>query len=265
MDRNDYLSDIVVRKRAEIARRKRKPKPPRPQGDASRGQRAIAALTRPRGADPRVMAEVKFKSPSAGEIRPWSPGEGVRVAQAYVRGGASVVSVLADGPGFSGSPLLVRRVAEAVDVPVLYKGFVLDPLQVDLAYHVGACLVLLLVRALERAELEALIAQVQAAGMEPVVEAADEAELDTAVETDARIIGVNARDLRTFTVDTDAATRQVARIPSDRIAVFMSGVRGPSDFERVAATRADAVLIGESLMRAQDPARQLRALVAPGS
>ncbi len=208
-----------------------------------------------------MIAEVKFRSPSAGQIRPWAPGEGVRVALGYERGGASVVSVLADGPGFGGSPLLVRRVADAVRVPVLYKGFVVDEVQVDLAFDVGASLVLLLVRALADSELRALIERIRALGMEPVVEAANAAEVDRAVAVGSTIVGVNARDLGTFRVDKEAAQDCVARIPEDRVAVFMSGVRTVDDFREVARGRADAVLIGEGLMRAEDPGARLAELL----
>jgi indole-3-glycerol phosphate synthase len=208
-----------------------------------------------------VLAEVKFRSPSAGEIRPWSAGEGVRVAQAYERAGASAVSVLADGPGFGGSPLLVRRVAEAVSVPVLYKGFVLDSVQVDLAYDVGASLVLLLVRALGDSDLRALIQQVRGLGMEPVVEAASSAEVDRAVAAGSTIIGVNSRDLSTFDVDMAAARACIAQIPAGCVAVFMSGVRSADDFREVAQSRADAVLMGEGLMRSEDPGVRLSELL----
>jgi len=229
--------------------------------DPSRGTRAIEALRRPADRPPSVIAEVKFRSPSAGQIRPWRAGEGVRVAQSYQRGGASVVSVLADGPGFGGSPLLVRRVASAVHVPVLYKGFVLDPVQVDLAFDVGASLLLLLVRALGDAELRALIDRTRALGMEPVVEAADAEEVDRAIALGSTIVGVNARDLRTFRVDMDMARACVDRIPSAHVAVFMSGVRSSQDLREVARGRADAVLIGEELMRSEDPGARLAELL----
>jgi indole-3-glycerol phosphate synthase len=260
----DFLSTILARKRRENSRRRRHveamqpiERPPEPE----RSKRGIGALRRAPGSPPSVLAEVKFRSPSAGEIRPWRPGEGVRVAQDYERGGASAVSVLADGPGFGGSPLLVRRVAQAVSVPVLYKGFVLDPVQVDLAYDVGASLVLLLVRALDDSDLPRLIGQIRALGMEPVVEAASTAEVERAVAAGSTIVGVNARDLGTFRVDMDAARACVARIPSDCLAVFMSGVRSVDDFRDVAQGRADAVLIGEGLMRSEDPGARLSELL----
>lgn len=261
----DFLSEILARKRRENERRRRHlgamravERPPQRE----RSERGIRALRRAPGDPPSVLAEVKFRSPSAGEIRPWSAGEGVRVAQAYERAGASAVSVLADGPGFGGSPLLVRRVAKAVSVPVLYKGFVLDSVQVDLAYDVGASLVLLLVRALGDSDLRALIEQIRGLGMEPVVEAASSAEVDRAVAAGSTIIGVNARDLSTFDVDMAAARACVARIPAGRVAVFMSGIRSADDFREVAQTRADAVLIGEGLMRSEDPGVRLSELLA---
>ena len=172
-----------------------------------------------------------------------------------------MVSVLADGPGFGGSPLLVRKVASAVGVPVLYKGFVLDPVQVDLAFDVGASLVLLLVRALDDEALRELTRRIRHLGMEPVVEAASATEVDRAVALGATIIGVNARDLGTFQVDLSAAAECVARIPEDRVGVFMSGVRSVDDFRAVSAGRADGVLIGEGLMRAEDPGARLSELL----
>lgn len=256
----DYLSAILARKRRENARRRRHlaaMQPVERLRQPERSERGTRALRRAPGEAPSVIAEVKFRSPSAGEIRPWSPGEGVRVAQGYERGGASAISVLADGPGFGGSPLLVRRVARSVNAPVLFKEFVLDPVQVDLAYDVGASLVLLLVRALEDSDLRLLIQRIRSLGMEPVVEAANSEEVDRAVAAGSTIVGVNARDLSTFQVDMRAAQACVARIPTECVAVFMSGVRSVDDLRDVAQGRADAVLIGEGLMRSEDPGARL--------
>ena len=260
----DYLSAILQRKRRENERRHRHAAARGPvsrEAEPRRAERAIHALRRRDGRPPSVIAEVKFRSPSAGEIRPKAPGEAVAVARGYERGGAAAVSVLADGPGFGGSPLLVRSVAAAVEVPVLYKGFVLDPIQVDLAFDVGASLVLLLVRALDDSQLRSLIARIRELGMEPVVEAANAEEVDRALAAGSTIVGVNARDLSTFRVDKEAAAACVARIPSDHVAVFMSGVRSDDDFRGVAEGRADAVLIGEGLMRAADPGVRLAELL----
>lgn len=261
---NDYLFEILARTRRENLRRRRHVKAMRPlqrEPEPERSERGIEALRRAAGDLPSVMAEVKFRSPSAGTIRTWSAGEGVRVARAYERGGASVVSVLADASDFMGSPLLVRRVSEAVSVPVLFKGFVIDPVQVDLAFDVGASLVLLIVRALGDKALESLMAHTRALGMEPIVEAADAEEVDRAVAAGSTIVGVNARDLQTFQVDMGMAHECVAGVPSERVTVFMSGVRTNDDFREVAQGRADAVLIGEGLMRAEDPGARLSELL----
>ena len=211
---------------------------------------------------PRIIAEIKFRSPSAGEIRPRHSGDGVRIAAHYAGGGASAISVLADGPGFGGSPLAVRRIAEASRLPVLFKEFVLEAMQLDLAAAMGARYVLLIVRALASDELAALVRGAHTRGLVPIVEAADDAELDRALRCGADVIGVNARDLRTFRVDPVAAAAQVARIPSSHVAVYMSGVRDEDSFLRAADGRADALLIGEGLMRVADPARTLNTWLA---
>jgi indole-3-glycerol phosphate synthase len=172
------------------------------------------------------------------------------------------VSVLCDGPGFGGSVLDLARVARRIALPVLFKEFVVHEVQLDVARAAGARLVLLLVRVLSDTELARLSAAARARGLEPVVEAADAEELERALALDATIVGVNARDLRSFGVDADAALALIERIPRDRVAVFMSGIRSAQDLQRVAATRADAVLIGEGLMRAAEPGAALRAFLA---
>lgn len=257
----DHLARIVERKRLEVARRIRRAPAFVRFAEAARAPRAelLSPLRRQPGAQPHVIAEIKLKSPSAGTIRARSTGELVRIARGYEQGGASALSVLCDGPGFGGSPLDVRRVAAHVGVPVLFKEFVVDPVQVDLARATGASYVLLLVRVLDDRELVRLIREVRARGLEPVVEAADEQELARALATDAAIVGVNARDLRSFEVSSTRASELIERIPSQRVAVFMSGVRSRADLARVGATRADAVLIGEGLMREPSPGETLRA------
>lgn len=248
-----YLAPILARKRRELARRRRHL---RGALDARRdGPRP--SLARPVGERPRIIAEVKFRSPSAGPIRPWTAGEGRRVAMGYAAAGADAISVLCDGPGFGGSPLELRRIARAVSAPVLFKEFVLDPLQLDLAVRCGASLVLLLVAALDDAELGGLVDEAVARGLEPVVEAASGAELTRALGTRARVVGVNARDLRTFRVDPAQALALVEKIPNDRVAVYMSGVESAEDMRRVAGGRADALLVGTGLMRAPDPGARL--------
>jgi indole-3-glycerol phosphate synthase len=260
----EFLDRILERKRVEIGRRKRHERQLAALLEAAgeRQERGTFAIERLRRAStdavPKVIAEIKRRSPSAGEIRKRELGDIARIARGYAAGGASAVSVLCDGPGFGGSVLDLRRAARAIDVPVLFKEFVLDPLQIELARVSGAHMVLLLVRALSPDELHALVAHAHAAGLAPVVEAADEHELSVALATDATIVGVNARDLRTFRVDPAYARRVLDVIPSERIAVLMSGITSAEQITALANSRADAVLVGEGLMRASDPGARLR-------
>jgi len=264
----DHLARIVERKRREVQRRLRHASfastlPGVPSPD-DRAAPAHARLRRPPGRLPHVIAEIKHASPSAGVIRARVAGGVARLAARYAAGGASAVSVLCDRVGFGGSVLDVRRARSAVAVPILFKEFVLDPVQVELARRVGADMVLLLVRALPEPVLHALVDEVLRQRMAPVVEAADEGELAIALRTRSTIVGVNARDLRSFRVDPARASALIARIPADRIAVHMSGITAAADLRSVGETRADAVLVGEALMRAPDPEARLREWLAPG-
>lgn len=260
----DFLDAILDRKRREVARRRAHAAlaPESSPVAAERAASAVDALRRRGAATPRVIAEIKLRSPSAGMLRPRAPALVASLARAYADAGAAAVSVLCDGPGFGGTPLDLRRAARAVEVPLLFKEFVLDPCQVTLARRMGAALVLLIVRALDDARLGALVEETLRQGMSPVVEAADAHEVERALRTRATIVGVNARDLRTFRVDPEAAMRVAERIPADRVAVHMSGIASAEDLRRVAATRADAVLVGEALIRAPDPGARLRAWLA---
>lgn len=266
MGSEDILAAIIARKRLENARRRRHlafddARDLRPL-HSPRAAAAEQALRRPSGEPARIIAEIKLRSPSAGVIRARVPGDVAAIAAGYGSAGAAAVSVLCDGPGFGGSVLDVRRAAAVAKVPVLFKEFVLDPVQLAVARDMGASLVLLLVRALAEPELRTLVDMTLQLGLSPVVEAADIAELEVALRTGARIVGVNARDLRTFRVDPEAARRVLAQVPGDRIAVFMSGIRSAEDLAAVAAGRADAALVGEGLMRAASPPDRLAALLA---
>jgi indole-3-glycerol phosphate synthase len=260
------LTPILERKASEIRRRHRHPVLDA-SGSRVRGLGAEHAqrLRRAPGEPLRFIAEIKFRSPSAGSIREKEVGSVARLAIEYERAGAAAVSVLADGPGFGGSPLDVRRAARATELPILFKEFVLDEAQLHLARAVGASLVLLLVRALEPDRLAELVRRARGVGLEPVVEAADATELRVALDTEATVIGVNARDLRSFRVDRRAALELVTAIPSSRIAVLMSGLSEPEHVRTAARSRADAVLVGEALMRAEQPGARLRELLVVGN
>jgi indole-3-glycerol phosphate synthase len=214
-----------------------------------------AALRRPTVA---VIAEVKRRSPSHGEINV-GLHSGDRAA-AYAAGGAAAISVLTEPEQFGGSPEDLLEVHERVDVPVMRKDFIVDPLQLTEARALGASAALLIVRALDQPELVALVAAAHALQLEALVEIRTAEELTRALDAGARVIGVNNRDLETLQVDTDTVARMIPRIPASVIAVAESGVREVNDVERAAATGADAVLVGSSLSKADDPAAAVRAL-----
>ena len=262
MAERDFLTPILERKARENVRRARHQRAGASSDTTGRAELAYRALQRAPGDQPRIIAEIKRASPSAGSIRPYTRGDIAWLAQEYVRGGAAAVSVLCDRAGFGGSVLDLRRATTAISAPLLFKEFVLDELQVQLAQRAGAHMVLLIVRALPNQRLHAMCEAVLAAGLAPVVEAANAAEVELALRTNARIVGVNARDLRTFEVDPRVAHEALRMIPSERIAVHMSGVRTREDYLAIAQGRADAVLVGESLMRAEQPSAKLRELLA---
>ena len=232
-------------------------------------RRAVAAAPAPRSvaetlAAPglHLIAEVKRRSPSAGEIA--AADDAVARARAYAAGGASVISVLCEPHWFGGSVDDLRAVRAAVSVPVLAKDFIVDPRQLDLLRAAGADLVLLLAVLHPPARLARLAAQARDLGLEPLVEAHDAREIEAALATDGRLIGINNRDLRTLDVDPEQAVRLRELIPGDRLAVAESGVRDPSIVARWRATGFDAALVGEALMRSADPTAAARAFVAAG-
>lgn len=205
-----------------------------------------------------VIAEIKRASPSRGPLAP--DLDAVAQASAYRAGGAAAISVLTEPSRFAGSLEDLADVS-ALGIPTLRKDFLVDPYQVWEARLAGASAVLLIVAALGDAELAALLAEADHAGLDALVEVHDEAELDRALAAGARIVGVNARDLRTFEVDRDAFARLRPRIPDGIISVAESGVRGPDDLREAARRGADAVLVGESVVTADDPEQAVAALV----
>ena len=233
-------------------------------------RRAVAAAPAPRPvaealAAPglHLIAEVKRRSPSVGDIA--LGDDAVARARAYAAGGAAAISVLCEPHWFGGSVDDLRAVRAAVPVPVLAKEFVVDPRQLELLRAAGADLVLLLAVLHPRARLARLVAQARDLGLEPLVEAHDARELDAALASGARLIGINNRDLRTLDVDPERAVRLRDLIPGDRIAIAESGVRDTATVARWRASGFDAALVGEALMRSPDPAAAARAFVAAGT
>jgi indole-3-glycerol phosphate synthase len=257
----DHLVKILARKEKEVARRKRHLIRARDEDGADRRSRAIAALRRWPGGPPRIIAEFKRRTPSSGDLRPHKVGDVAEIVRNYEKMGAAAISVLADRVNFGGGVLDVRRATRAMSRPVLFKEFVLDPVQVDAARAAGASLVLLLVRALPELRLDSMIDAVRARGMEPVLEVGNASEMERAIATNAIIIGFNARDLNSLEVNPEAAIAAIEELPDDRVAVYMSGIENKEQLAQIALGRTDAVLIGSELMRAPDPGARLGELL----
>jgi len=208
-----------------------------------------------------VIAEIKRRSPSKGRLAP--DLDPAKSATAYAEGGAAALSVLTDGPFFGGSVEDLRVAREAVDLPVLRKDFTLDEIQVYETRAIGADAMLLIVAAIPDDTLLAdLHALGVALGLTVLVEVHDAAELDRALGAGARVVGVNARDLGTFAVDLGVGERLAAALPADVAAVAESAIRSRADAERMARAGFAAVLVGEMLVRADDPTSAVRELAS---
>jgi tryptophan synthase beta chain len=210
-----------------------------------------------------LIAEVKRRSPSAGAIS--ADADPVALARAYEAGGASAISVLCEPHWFGGSVDDLRAVRAAVSLPILAKEFVVDERQLPILRSAGADLVLLLASILSAKKLARFAELARELGLEPLVEVHDERELEAALATDARLIGLNNRNLRTLKVDPDHCLKLRPLVPNDRLVVGESGVSEPRTLVGWRAVGLDAALIGEALMRSADPAAAARAFVNAGS
>jgi indole-3-glycerol phosphate synthase len=255
------LAKILETKRADIeAMRSANDLPsarPRAVIDVEKALRRAAAPTRDAL---RLVCEIKYKSPSAG---PLSRALGVAErARAYADCGARMVSVLVDAPHFDGSYTHLEEAARALPAtPVLAKEFVLDEVQIGRAYAFGADAVLVIVRIVDDATLRSLVAACDRVGLAALVEVVDEAELARAIAAGAKIIGVNARDLDTLQMNKERTAAVVEKIPRELVALHLSGVKTPEDVATIAKGRADAALMGEVLMREDDPRAKLERLI----
>jgi indole-3-glycerol phosphate synthase len=211
-----------------------------------------------RGATVGIIAEIKRRSPSQGDIRP--DLDPVAYAVRYARGGATAISVLTEEVHFGGSLADLAACSRAVRVPTLRKDFIIDELQLLEAVAAGASAILLIARILEPEQLASLVRAAHGLGLGTLVEVHAARELDVALAAAPTAIGVNARDLDTFTIAAPAAERLIARVPADVLTVAESGLGSRSDIERVAAAGADLALVGTSVARQDDPEQAVRAL-----
>ena len=225
--------------------------------------RAIDVYTALREPGVGVIAEVKRASPSKGSLA--SIADPAALAAVYEAGGARVISVLTEQRRFGGSLADLDAVRAAVDIPVLRKDFIVSPYQVHEARAHGADLVLLIVAALEQNVLCGLLDRIESLGMTALVEVHTEAEADRALEAGAKVIGVNARNLKTLEIDRDVFARIAPGLPSEVVKIAESGVRGPADLLAYAGAGADAVLVGEGLVTSSDPRLAVAELVTAGS
>jgi len=207
-----------------------------------------------------VIAEMKRRSPSGGLLRPEL--DPVTLARDYATCGVAAISVLTDGPGFGGSLDDLAQVRAAVDIPLLRKDFTLDPVQIAEARVAGADWVLLIVAMLDAETLDQCLAGVTRSGAQAIVEVHDVDEARVAVAAGASCVGINNRNLQTLTTDLSTFARVRHTLPDDVVCIAESGLRNPEDVTRLINEGADAVLVGEALMRAPSPATMCSAMVA---
>jgi indole-3-glycerol phosphate synthase len=264
------LDTIVEQKRQEIARL--------PQGPVSalelkkalgaRGQPRdfYDALRKPRRGRMALIAEVKKASPSAGVIR--ADFDPVNIARVYETAGADCLSVLTDEKFFQGSLENLSRIRQAVRLPLLRKDFIIDERQIREAIHWGADAILLIVAILTDIQLKHLHELARTAGLAALVEVHDETELERALAAGAQLLGINNRDLKTFKVQLETSERLANKLvqehpnPASRpLLVAESGIHTRADVDRLALCGAEAILVGESLMREPNPAAKVRELI----
>jgi indole-3-glycerol phosphate synthase len=257
----NILATIMAERRQAVAdaRRSVPLERLREQAAGRRHHSLAAALSRP-AAQPRIIAEVKKASPSAGLLRPDYHPE--RIAARYARAGACGISVLTEPLHFLGEEAHLRAVRSSVDLPVLRKDFMCDPYQVIEAAAWGADVVLLILAALDPAATRALYEEARACGLDVLAETHTPDEVRRAIELEEAIIGVNSRDLKTLTTDLSVALDLAAVIPPDRLAVAESGIRTPADIRSLREAGYRGFLIGESLLSHAAPEDKLRELLA---
>jgi indole-3-glycerol phosphate synthase len=252
----NILDKIVAQKRSEVARLPETKVTPSVLTEAvhKHGARRdfLAALRSPRRGATVLIAEVKKASPSAGIIS--ADFDPVRIAREYEAGGATCLSVLTDEKFFQGSLDHLKQIRQAVALPLLRKDFIIDPRQILEAIEHGADAVLLIVAILTDSQLREFSQLAESAGLASLIEVHDEAELDRATAAGARLIGINNRDLKTFNVDLATTERLARRLgreaaSSRPLVVAESGIHTRADVERLRATGASAILVGESLIR----------------
>ena len=257
------LESIVAGVREDLAVRESGTSMDQLKERAARRPGAIDARAMLASDEVSVIAEVKRSSPSKGDLAPIT--DPALLATEYEAGGATVISVLTEERRFGGSLADLDAVRAKVDIPILRKDFIVTPYQVWEARAHGADVVLLIVAALDQMALESLVERVHSLGMTALVEVHDEEEVSRAVDAGARVIGVNARNLKTLEVDRHTFARIAPIIPDGIVRVAESGIRDGHDVVEYARMGADAVLVGEALVKDKDPRTAVAEMVAAGA
>jgi indole-3-glycerol phosphate synthase len=251
----DILERILADKRRRLARGEYAAR-----GTAERPTDGSAFVGSLREPGPRIVAEIKAKSPSAGQILHGADGRIETFALHYRRGHAAAISVVVEEDHFGGRPDWLPRAKSISGLPVLMKDFVISEVQLDFAVSLGADAVLLIVRALSESELPSLAEAARRRGLAIVAEAHTEAEIRRAASVEPDVVGVNARDLSSFRTDLGAVEALARAMPAGVVPMAESGIRDRADVERLSAAGYRAFLVGEALLRAEDPEDDLRAL-----
>ncbi len=262
----DILDKIVAYKKQEVAQQKAElslelielaiKDKAEPRGFVRAIEAKIAAQK------PALIAEIKKASPSKGLIREdFNPAA---LAQAYEAGGAACLSVLTDTPSFQGSPEFLKQAREACTLPVLRKDFMIDIYQVAQARHWDGDCILIIMACLSDAQADELVSAARAYGLDVLIEVHDEAELARALNLNAKLIGINNRNLKTFETALETTQRLAKLIPDDRIIISESGIATAQDITQLMHYKASTFLVGESLMRQQDVQAATQSLLAIG-
>ena len=260
----DILARILARKAEEVAERRARVTDHEliarcADVAPTRGFRAALEAKIAAG-NAAVIAEVKKASPSKGVMRAdFRPAD---IARSYAAGGAACLSVLTDVDFFQGADEYLQQARAACALPVLRKDFVIDAYQIHEARVLGADCILLIVAALDDAQLVDFSTLAHSLGMDVLIEAHDGGELERALATPARLVGINNRNLRTFDTELDTTLSLRARVPRDRLLITESGIHTPADVAKMRAADVHAFLVGEAFMRAQEPGAELARLFA---
>lgn len=250
------LDRILADKRARLDRGEASAAPAA-RVTATNGARFLASLREP---GVRIIAEIKHRSPSAGEILQGADGKIESFALAYRRGHAAAISVVTEEDHFGGKPDWLPRAKRISGLPVLMKDFVISPRQLDFAVSLAADAILLIVRALTPKDLVALANGARERGLATVIEVHEAGEIAQAMDARPDVLGINARDLATFATDLSALEQLAASIPAGPVRLAESGIKNRADVARLQAAGYEAFLVGEALLRDEDPEQALRDL-----